>query len=128
MSYENQSLSRRAIMAGAASVPVLALPAAVAAMPAADDTLARIERHRICCVKADEIINREDELESVIPDDRRKRRPISNKYSVCETDDPRWTAIQNEYWANEDEVDAIAWSFVERPPVSVAGSPSVSSV
>jgi hypothetical protein len=60
MSHENQSLSRRAIVAGAASIPVLSLPAAATAAPAADDTLARIEQHRICCVKADEIVHRSD--------------------------------------------------------------------
>jgi hypothetical protein len=51
MSPENQKPSRRAIVAAAASVPVLALPAAAAAVPAAlpvgaDPIHAAIEAHR----------------------------------------------------------------------------------
>ena len=79
MSPEN--LSRRTILAGAATAPVVTLPTApAAAAPAVDDTLARIERHRICNAKFDEIVDRESELGSVIPADRRKRISISDKY------------------------------------------------
>ncbi len=122
MSHEN-NLSRRAILAGAASVPALALPAAATAILAVDDTLARIELHRTCCAEFEDICGRESELEDVIPEERRKQRLYGDRYSnVGENDDPRWKAFMIEYLAKSDETYAIAWSFVERPPVSVAGA------
>ena len=118
MSHAN--LSRRAILAGAASVPALASPIVVAAMPAAaDDTFARIVRHRAIAIQLEAICRRQSELSEAIPDERRKHYSIWHRGTdVGKDDDSRWTALQEEYWAADDEMDAIAWSFVDRPPSS----------
>ena len=122
------NLSRRAILAGAASVPALALPAVVTAAPATDtptvdDTFARVVRHRAIVIQLDVICDRMGKLEENIPDDCRIHYGIWDRGTdVGKDDDPRWTAIQAEYWVASDEKDAIAWSFVDRPPSSVAAA------
>jgi hypothetical protein len=116
-------LSRRALVAGAASVPVLALPAVAAAIPAADDTFARIVRHRVITIQLEAICDRKGKLSQVIPADRCKRSGIWDRGTdVGKDDDPRWTAIEAEYWHVSDEQTSIAWSFVDRPPSSVEGA------
>jgi hypothetical protein len=122
MSPEN--LSRRAILAGAAAVPALALPIVVAAIPAAaDDTFARIVRHRAIAIQLEAICHRMGKLEEEIPNERCKHYGIWDRGTdVGKEDDPRWTALQAEYWVADDEKDAIAWSFVDRPPSSVAAA------
>jgi hypothetical protein len=44
---------------------------------------------------------------------------------IGKDDDPRWTAAQEEYWAAENAVDDIAWSFCDRPPTSVEGARAI---
>jgi hypothetical protein len=125
MSHAN--LSRRAILAGAASLPALAGPVVIATAPAsatptADDTIARIARHRDCAAESEAICHRGSELSEAIPLERRKHYGIWHRGTdVGKDDDSRWTTFEGEYWAASDEMDAIAWSFVERPPSSVAG-------
>ena len=110
--------TRRAILAGAATLPALA----VNARPA-DDTFARIEQHRALQSKIHEILRHTAELEETLPADRCRAYSIDDRGTdIGADDDPRWTANQAEYWSAEDRLDEIAWSFVDRPPITVAGA------
>jgi hypothetical protein len=116
MSHAN--LSRRTLVTSAAALPALALPAA-----ASDDTLARIAEHRSCVLRIDEILKVTAELEESLPEDRQRAYHISDRGTdIGVNDDPRWTANQAEYWTAEDRLDEIAWSFVDRPPTTIAGA------
>jgi hypothetical protein len=117
------NLSRRSLVTSAAVLPALAVPAvAIASIPADDDTLARIEQHKTGALRENRGCERMSALERTIPDELRRQFYISDRGTeVGKDDDPRWTTAQAEYWAAVDEKDAIAWSFVDRPPTTAAG-------
>jgi hypothetical protein len=119
------SLSRRSLVASAAALPLITAPitsAVSAAVISAEETFARIERHRATTLKIKEVCDRMGQLEAAIPKDRQLNYHIYDRGTdVGANDDPRWTAIQGEYWAAADEWDEIAWLFVDRPPTSGAG-------
>jgi hypothetical protein len=120
----NTLTTRRALVASAAALPALALPVSrpSSAAGVSDDTLTRIQEHRAYSLKLEEICQRMGLLEETVPEDRRTHWSISDRGTdVGKNDDPRWTAVQSEYWAAADQHDIIAWSFVDRPPTSVAG-------
>jgi hypothetical protein len=97
-----------------------ALP--TASTMAVDDTLDRIADHRRGCGFIAEICSRMGRLEGEIPEDRRKSWMIYDRGTdVGKNDDMRWLVVQAEYWAMTDHVDEIAWSFIDRPPTTVAG-------
>ena len=119
--------TRRAMLAATAAVsvaslPVLAVPAPVGATAASDDTLARIAAHRDATRAVEEILPRFYEAERSIPSARRKARSIFDRGTdVGRDDDPRWTAVNAQYWDAEDLESHIAWSFVDRPPTTIEG-------
>lgn len=87
-----------------------------------DDTLERIADHRRIQLSVNAILNQTLEIQRELPEDCRKSFFISDRGTdVGQNDDPRWTANQSEYWTAEDNLDAIAWSFIDRPPTSVMG-------
>jgi hypothetical protein len=115
-------LTRRSLVTTAAALPALAVPAVVAAAATGDDTSVRIAEHRRIYAVIDEICDRLEALEEVLPEDRRKAYGIDDRGTdVGWNDDPRWTAVQAEFWAAEDRKDEIAWSFVDRPPTTIEG-------
>jgi hypothetical protein len=88
----------------------------------ADDTLTRIADHRRLQLEFDEIVKRLNYLEGELPHDRCKSFRITDRGTDAgKDDDPSWTAMQDEYWAVEDRIDEIAWSFVDRPPTTNVG-------
>jgi hypothetical protein len=114
-------LSRRSLVASAAALPVLAMPAVASAMPAGDDTFERIAKHRRLVRLEDEICTRTSDLYEKLPEERREFYSIFDRGTdIGKNDDPRWTANQTEYWAASDAMHAIEWSFVDRPPTSAA--------
>jgi hypothetical protein len=114
------NLSRRSLVASAAALPALAVPAVAVAAPA--DTLARIAEHRRMTLLIDAICERIEVLERTLPEDRQVSGNIGDRGTdVGKDDDPRWTAVQNEYWTVSDARDAGAFSFINRPPVTTAG-------
>jgi hypothetical protein len=93
-----------------------------AAIVAEDDPFACIAEHRRLAALVDDISSRTSELESELPEERRKAYMIFERGTeIGKDDDSRWTANQTEYWAAVDAIDEIAWSFVDRPPTSAAG-------
>jgi hypothetical protein len=87
-----------------------------------DDTVARIAEHRSLTMAIDDVCHRMGDLEEQLPDDRCKNYFIHDRGTdVGNNDDPRWTNINQEYWESVDRHDAIAWSFIDRPPTTVAG-------
>jgi hypothetical protein len=116
-------LSRRSLVATAAALPALAVPAAIATAASCDDTLERIAEHRRIYRVIDEILDRREALEEVLPKDRRKAfSSIEDRGTdVGRHDDPRWTTVQAELWTARDRKDEIAWSFVDRPPTTIEG-------
>ena len=113
-----QHTTRRAILAGAATLPALA----VNAQPA-DDTLTRIEQHRATQELVGKILQQHSVLEQELPRNRCQAYNIADRGTdIGAEDDPRWTAFQAEYWSAEDRLAAIAWSFVDRPPITIAGA------
>jgi hypothetical protein len=114
-------LSRRSLVTAAAALPALAVPAVVATA-GLDDTLERIAEHRRVVRAIDGICDRMDALEEVLPEDRRNAYSILDRGTDVERDDdPRWTAVQAEFWTAEDRKDEIAWSFVDQPPTTTEG-------
>jgi hypothetical protein len=107
------TLSRRAAGASGSGPAVAAT---------ADDTLARIADHRRLQAAIDKIIKRRSDLEEELPSDRCKSHAIFDRGTdAAKDDDPRWQAIQDEYWAAEDRIDEIAWSLIDRPPTTIVG-------
>ncbi len=115
-------LSRRSLVSSAAALPALAVPALPAMAGGADDTMVRIEQHRALQSKIHEILRHTVELEAMLPADRCRAFSIAHRGIDFPDDDPRWTANNAEYWSASDRADEIAWSFVERPPTTVAGA------
>ncbi len=116
------NLSRRSLVTSAATLPALAVPAVAVAAVVADDAFARIAEHRQLTAALEDVCHRISNLESKLSKDRCTPRMISDRGTdVGKDDDPRWTAIQAEYWAASDAADKIAWSLVDRPPTSGAG-------
>jgi hypothetical protein len=116
------NLSRRSLVTSAAALPALALPAVAVAAVVGDDTFARIAEHHRLTALEDDVCHRISMLESELPKERRTPRTIFDYGTdLGKGDDPRWTAIQAEYWAACDAKDEIAWSLVDRPPISAAG-------
>jgi hypothetical protein len=61
-------------------------------------------------------------LEKEIPEHRRQFLSIDDRGSdIGKNDDPRWTEMQAVYDTVGDRREEIAWSFVDRPPTTVAG-------
>ena len=57
-----------------------------------------------------------------IPEHRRQFLSIDDRGSdIGKNDDPRWTELQAVYDTVGDRREEIAWSFVDRPPTTVAG-------
>jgi hypothetical protein len=117
-------LSRRTLVSTAAALPALAVPAlSLPANAGADDTLVRIERHRELQASIHKILKRQAQLEEELPAERCRAYSIDHRGTdIGANDDPRWTENNADYWAAEDELDAIAWSFVDRPPTTVASA------
>ena len=119
--------TRRAMLAATAAVsvaslPVLAVPAPVGATAASDDTLARIAAHRDATRAVEEVLPHLYEAERSIPSARRKAGSIFHRGTdVGRDDDPRWTAVNAQYWDASDHEAAVAWSFVDRPPHTIEG-------
>ncbi len=114
------NLSRRTLVTGAASVAAAPTMSAVPTV-AVDDTLARIQEHRTVTSKIGQLLHHQAVLEEAIPYERRESGSIADRGTdVGANDDPRWTEYLSEYRTHEDRVDEIAWSFVDRPPSSVA--------
>jgi hypothetical protein len=114
-------LTRRSLVTTAAALPALAVPAVVATA-APDDTLERIAEHRRIIRAIDGILDRSEALEEVVPEDRRTAWNIHHRGTdVGRDDDPRWTAVQAEFWTADDRKEEIAWSFVDRPPTTTKG-------
>jgi hypothetical protein len=115
----SRNLNRRAVVGGVATLPALAAPAAASF----DNTLSRIADHCSCVLKLGEILNEGAELEESLPEDRRRAYSIHNRGTdIGVNDDPRWTANQAAYWTAQDRLDELAWSFVDRPPTTIAGA------
>ena len=116
------SISRRSLVTTAAALPALAIPAVVATAAAGDDTLERIAEHRRIYTRIDGILDHQEALENVIPQDQRKAHSIQDRGTdVGRDDDPRWTAVQAEFWAAHDRKYEIEWSFVDQPPTTTEG-------
>jgi hypothetical protein len=119
----SKTTSRRAVLAGAATLPALAVPA-VAGSLAPDPIFAAIENHRklwaLCCDGWARI----GELEESLPASKRtwswnfyERQPPAN----C-SDDPRWIENELHTWnVLAQEADDAAWAMLEHPPTTMGG-------
>jgi hypothetical protein len=66
------------------------------------------------------------EAEKEIPEERRKADSIHDRGTdIGRDDDPRWTAVNAQYWNAVDHEDAVAWSFVDRPPTTIEGAAAI---
>jgi hypothetical protein len=82
------NLSRRAILAGAASVPAFALPAAALASTEPDPAFAAIDTHREALVRKMAAARRDSELER--DDDGKKEAEAAETLARAAEDDAQW--------------------------------------
>ncbi len=112
--------TRRAILAGAASLPALAIPAAAMAGP--DPIFAAIDDHRRLYEKLNSLAHRHGELERSIPAERRVAYHVEDRGTDAgKNDDPRWTAFQDDYWACSDAEQTSAIELLNIKPTTLQG-------
>lgn len=108
--------SRRAVLAGIAAAPAVAVPA-LALAGERDPVFAAIERHRAVAAVLDAIIHEQSVLEASIPHEKRKAFILGDDAS---SDDPRWRDHYRRYWAATDQLDEANQQLFEAPR-SLAG-------
>jgi hypothetical protein len=110
--------SRRAILAGAATLPVLSVPAVAAIQTEPDPIFAAIERHRSAYAEWVAALDYETALEHELPSE--KRRSDWSR-GVVNTDDPRWidNVVAIDKW--HDEKAAAMTDLVTVSPTTAAG-------
>jgi hypothetical protein len=118
-------LNRRAILAGAATVPAVAiLPAAgVAATTGHDPIFAAIEDHRRAHLEWRAAVHHEFAIEGEFEFDKRRTRvkTVLDGDEVFETDDPRWLAAVNGTADGYNWMDDCAFALVKINPTTLAG-------
>jgi len=122
-----ESISRRNLLALAAPVAMLALPAPSRAadgigalIEANDPVFAAIERHRKAAADYDEIVREHGRLEEAIPVALRKSSQWAGNLTIVETDDPRWIACLQRM--NESDYDEPGCRLInEDQPTTMAG-------
>lgn len=114
--------TRRAILAGAASLPALAIPAA-AAIAGPDPIFAAIECHRSAALEWMRQVDIGNELEEIIPAERREVHHIGDvdNPEIGKNDDPRWTAAQRNYITTSDAMENAACDLTNTVPTSIEG-------
>lgn len=114
--------SRRAVLAGAAALPALTMPA-LAQSSALDPIFDAIDRHRIADAEFCRHVRMQWALEETIPRERRMNFYVRDRDnpSVGKDDDPRWTEFQAEYWRLVDRKDEVEIDLISIQPTTTAG-------
>ena len=115
-------LSRRAIVAGAASVPALAVPAIALASTEPDPIFAAIERHRAAATAWLMAVHIEFSTEAELPRDKCKSRITEWDSNIVETDDPRWPAAIKKNCETRHQMSDAAIRLTEIEPTTIAGA------
>jgi len=111
--------SRRAVLAGAATLPALTMPA-LADAQADDPIFAAIERHRAAWAELERRTSVTIRLENILPPDHRKAHH-RDEPSAGEGDDPRWTAAMADWSQASDASEDAAAELLTIKPATVAG-------
>ena len=120
MADSQNTTSRRAILAGAAALPALAVPAALAASPA-DPIFAAIESHRAARREVSNALRERWRLEDALPKDRRRSFVDMYRELIHPDDDPRWIAIERRAIAASKRRDGIACEILDTPITTLEG-------
>lgn len=121
MAQAPNNLSRRSLIASAAIVPALALPS-LPALAGQDPIFAAIKAHRTACSAWSAVVTEIDDLEVIIPSERRQNYHITHRGTdVGKDDDPRWIAVQERYWARGGDKDKAALAICDTEPTTRAG-------
>ena len=114
--------TRRAILAGTAMLPTLALPA-LAMSAGADPIFAAIEHHKTAYAEFERIVHLEGQLWDTIPAERRTRYHVSDRYNaeMIANDDPTWSKHQDMWFASSYAADDRALDLLNVAPTSIAG-------
>lgn len=115
--------TRRAVLAGAASLSALAIPALAAPPSTPDPIFAAIERHRQSALEFYRQVAIEAELDEIIPFEKRKNYHVEDRDNpdVGRDDDPRWTAFRKTYDIASDEKESSAIELTDTVPTTMAG-------
>ncbi len=116
--------TRRAILAGAASVPAFAISGSLVAAEAAHDPIiVAIEKHRQAWAEYDRMTRMIMDLEEKVPRDRRRRYHVQDRHNaeMIATDDPRWTKAQDDWFAQSEKTDDLATDLLNVAPTTISG-------
>jgi hypothetical protein len=116
------STSRRAVLAGAAALPALVVPA-IAMSDVADPIFAAIERNKTAYAEFERVCRHQEKLDDTIPEERRMRHYVSDRYNaeMIANDDPAWTKYQDAWFSTCDAADDRATDLLNIAPTSIAG-------
>jgi hypothetical protein len=113
--------SRRAILAGAAAIPALAIPGDLAGY-GEDKIYALIERHRSAHADYSETVNGHSRLETELPREKTRTHFTISERKIISTDDPRWVTGERDVMNIWDDLHNIAMEMLhEGKPRTVAG-------
>jgi hypothetical protein len=123
---ERTTITRRAVVAAAAGVPVAAaasLPASAFAAAPDQKTLAAIAAHRAAYEALDAACLALSALERRIPEALRQGQFDDEiGTGAGANDDPRWTAGNKAYQAAAEAETAAAWALAHLKPTTLAGA------
>ena len=114
--------TRRAVLAGAATLPALAIPA-IAMSAVADPIFAAIDRHKTAYAEFERVVHLEGQLRDTIPAERRTRYHVSDRYNaeMIANDDPTWSKHQDMWFASSEAADDRAMNLLNIAPTSMVG-------
>jgi len=110
--------TRRAILAGAATVPALSLPAVGAE---SDPIYAVIAEHEAAYRIEVEIDAREGQLRELDGDPDTHINAYLSPEDIVETDSPQWKELVRELIASNRRYHAAQWALADTPPTTLAG-------
>jgi hypothetical protein len=123
--------SRRAVLAGAAAVPLAsslaALPATAAAAPPSiattvvDPIFAHLERLQATWVELDVVVGEYSDLQQLLPPEKRESENRGGELTINPGDDPRWIDNQRRYRDVNDAIDDRSRELLDVRPTTVAG-------
>lgn len=117
--------SRRAVLAGLAAAPAVALPALAASvsLETVDPIFAAIEEHKRSHTAIDVLIDQKSAMEDTIPDAKRKwywRVGETFPPADCQ-DDPQWLAVESQLELAGRDQDAVVTKLLTTAPTTIAG-------
>jgi hypothetical protein len=110
------TMNRRAILAGAASLPAISVPAFA---KSTDPVFAAIEAHRLAWAQFEVTTRQQSVLEETVPPERRQTR--LHQSIIVDTDDPRWIVAERTSGAALERVGEAERALIGITPTSIPG-------